>query len=201
MSCKNGGPGTGEGGSPGRIGENCFALGNVLVIQESNIDVPAASEAGGNITFAFSDRVDRFESISLFGIPPNDTVTIASLLVSGDSETKTIDGLGYNSVQNITLGWNDVQKVTIHFPGLGAISLLKFCLNIDFTPSIGSTPVNSSTYPNQTIIAATTSSPSALVLTKASSMPSSILASKAPYLSKTPSSPTANLPAAHPDIT
>lgn len=39
MRCPGGnGPGIGEGGEPDEEGENCAPLGNVIIIQESDID-------------------------------------------------------------------------------------------------------------------------------------------------------------------
>ena len=45
--CPNGGPGVGEGGEPGRLGQNCNPLGNVLIIQKDNAansDIPGTTE-------------------------------------------------------------------------------------------------------------------------------------------------------------
>ncbi len=57
QNCTPAGPGIGEGGVPGTAGENCVALGNILIIQENDNGIPDDAATGGTLTFTFSEPV------------------------------------------------------------------------------------------------------------------------------------------------
>ena len=55
--CPTPGPGKGDGGKPGTVGENCWPLGNILIVDENGNDIPDDA-VGGDITFTFANPVE-----------------------------------------------------------------------------------------------------------------------------------------------
>jgi hypothetical protein len=119
--CTPSGPGSGEGGEPGMPGENCDSLDNVLIVQESDSEFPAASIIGGVIECSFSSKVLIVYSVCLFGIEGHGT-TITIFHADGTRTTTiSVVGLGRNSVQTVSIGIESVARLLVNLSGPGAV--------------------------------------------------------------------------------
>jgi len=122
VKCSSPGPGVGSGGEPGMPGENCDPLGNVLIIQKEDAELPEASSNGGSITCDFVPQCILVYSIRLMGIEGNSTV-ITILHDDGTrSTTISLVGLGQNSVQTISIGIGQVSQLDVNFSASGAVA-------------------------------------------------------------------------------
>ncbi len=123
-----GGPGIGTGGQAGKIGENNQALGNSLILANSN-NAPANDfSGGGEFTFSFDTPMD----ISYLEIVDIDYGEIENRVRLYDSSNnllleKRIIAYGNNSYQVVVLGTADVSKMVIEIEGSGSIQTLNFC--------------------------------------------------------------------------
>ena len=125
--CPDGGPGIGCDGQPGADGENCEAVGNVLIIQEGDKTASDDNYDGGNFTFTF-EKSTNFESIGLMDIARVPHM-IEVHLENGFVYTVPYVGLGDNSVQKVMISATSVVKVVVIMPGCGAITFLDFCIS------------------------------------------------------------------------
>ena len=131
--CDPSGPGVGDDGAPGQLGENCSPQGNVLIIQEENDNTfqPDSSDTGGTIVFDFASNVSSIEEIGLMDIDEeNCTISLAFVTPYGENRT-TIDVIpqGDNSVQTIDINLARVSQLNITFTGSGAVTFIGLCLN------------------------------------------------------------------------
>jgi hypothetical protein len=125
--CKAGGPGVGAGGGPGKTGENCAKLGNVLVIQQGNKYTPDSASSGGRFKFAFDSPV-KVQSLGLLDISGFYTMGNITITKSdGSSSTFKYKALGSNSVQTVDIAVENVVKVMVYVTESAAITFLKFC--------------------------------------------------------------------------
>ncbi len=132
VSC--GGPGIGSGGAAGSPGENCTALGNLLIIAENIVDAapadgivddPDDEALGGTLSFDFPDAVLPSEII----IVDIDGESADVSLYSGPSLVATIPALdlGNNSVQRIDLsGHGSVTRIEVFLSSSGAVAELSY---------------------------------------------------------------------------
>jgi hypothetical protein len=142
QSC--GGPGIGIGGVAGSPGENCEALGKILIVAEnlgdSNndnlVDDPDDEAGGGVIDILFTDPI-IFESCTFIDIEEHGgTVELWSdqSLVA----TEPIQSLGNNSAQTVSFAqYQEITQVIITMTGSGAVG--EFLYDVV-------TPVESSTW-------------------------------------------------------
>lgn len=137
-TCTPAGPGTGDAGEVGQIGENCMNHGNILImptIGDGNGDgfidgVPNDDDRGGTITFIFSEPV-RVDFIEALDQESEENLTVESYGdVAGTNllDAQNPSGYGDNSYENVPIGVEGVRRVELDFLGSGAIS------NLAFTP-------------------------------------------------------------------
>ena len=128
--CTPPGPGSGEGGEPGMPGENCVPQGNVLIIQESNSEIPDDNRDGGNITFDFSPNADIVYSIGLMDIGGTNTaikVVHEDRFGTQNETTIIVIGLGNNAVQTVPINIENVSELTVNLAGSGAVTFISYC--------------------------------------------------------------------------
>ncbi|MCP4429114.1 MAG: hypothetical protein GY803_31905, partial [Chloroflexi bacterium] len=125
-------PGLGEGisGTVGTPGENCQALGNILILAENITDMngdglvddPDDYNGGGMITFTFNVLV-QVDYLEVLDIDENGLI-LSVLDVNGDPIRTNITptGLGNNSYEEFVLGDKDVKYLVADFPGSGALA-------------------------------------------------------------------------------
>jgi len=130
--CSPPGPGVGEGGEPGTIGENCNAQGNALIVQDSDELEPDDSPSGGSITMSFDCPLEHLLSVGLLGLDDKETYSFE--ITDNDDHDIIIPfiGLGRNSFQEAIFSFDNVTSLTFTLPKEGAISSICFCL--DRTP-------------------------------------------------------------------
>lgn len=126
--CPGGGPGIGNNGVPGDLGENCVPVGNVLIVQESNKTIPDDNANGGTLSFSFAKPV-LFSDIGLIDIPDTNLHRLNFTYQDGRVDTFTYKGLGDNAVQRVIANKRNVRKVDVFVPYSGAVVELHFCPN------------------------------------------------------------------------
>jgi hypothetical protein len=137
-TCTPPGPGVGVGGEVGQPGENCEAMGNILVIAENLtdtnnddiVDSPDDDRDGGRITIEFAAGVAPV-SITLIDIDQE----TASVHASNDTLMVTVDAsdLGDNSVQKLDISGEGLfQSMVVVFSSSGGICEIEY----DFVVSV-----------------------------------------------------------------
>ncbi len=124
--CTPGGKGDGIYGEPGQLGQNCIALGKVLIVQHSDVSSPDSSTGGAVFTFRFTD-VKTVYSFGMFNVPLKDTAVVTLTLTSGAKKLYYVAGMGRNGYQTVNLGVSGATKLTVYFPSTGAITHLDVC--------------------------------------------------------------------------
>jgi len=123
--CSPPGPGIGAGGAPGKPGENCDKLGNVLIIQEDNDgDCPDDNRRGGTIAFDFVEPALAVYEMGFLNT--DDGTSVKVLHIMDENITKTVLDLpvyGRNSKQTLKI---NIENVTL-FKKSGAVTHIKFC--------------------------------------------------------------------------
>lgn len=131
IRCTPSGPGIGEGGEPGEIGENCAEQGLALIIQEYNNrpDVPDDNVNGGTITMNFEPKADYVFSFGILDADYRITVKVFYMSDDGVMLEKTIyvPLLGDNSYQVVPVETPNVVRIVIDMERSGAITYLHFC--------------------------------------------------------------------------
>jgi hypothetical protein len=111
--CPGGGPGIGIDGVPGKPGENCIPLGNLLIIQESNKPEPDDNPVGGILSFVF-DSPKRIGHIGII----DGWNTLEATTPEGKIVTFTFPAFGKNAAQMLHL---DIvvkkMRVLVHHGG------------------------------------------------------------------------------------
>lgn len=165
--CSGGGPGVGIGGAPGTPGANCNALGNVLIVQDSDTSVPEDNEPGGNLIFMFS-QPRTIVDLGLLNIASGTTVPLIIHTASGSRTILFVKGVGVNGYQNVPVGIASVVKLQVQFPGVGAVTHIGFC-----TPTFSDSPsMTPSSVPSGKPIALASVSPITPLPSAASDSPS-----------------------------
>lgn len=131
-----GGPGKGNGGKAGKIGENSSAQGQLLIIAENSkdqnkdglIDVPDDDGDGGLIVFDFKEIVD-LESITAIDIEEKGGEI--KLYNANQQKIKEVDleNYGDNSKQILALNTRGVSRMTVELGGSGAIDDIVYCIS------------------------------------------------------------------------
>ena len=118
-------PGKGNGGKPGMPGANCFAQGNVLIIQETEQWDPSMWKQSGEFVFSFHSPT-RIGTIGLMDV--SDRADAQGLItymdVYGQSFKISFKGLGGNSIQTVAVD-KIVKKVTVQLKLGGAVRFIK----------------------------------------------------------------------------
>ena len=123
--CPGGGPGKGQGGRPGEVGENCEPLGNLLIISEDcNQDEPNYSVYGGTFTFYFGNPM----GLKLVGLLDFEGGALIEMFVSKKSPVSfelRRRLVGNNSFwqQDINI-WEALEELRITLYDSGAIAYL-----------------------------------------------------------------------------
>ena len=120
--CNPPGPGVGNGGEPGALGENCDSLGNVLIVQEGDTELSVPNRNGGTITCDFSRNISMINSIGLMGIEGNSTTITVIHHERARSTTISVIGLGRNSVQTVFVEIEHVSQLSVNLSGPGAVT-------------------------------------------------------------------------------
>jgi hypothetical protein len=120
-------PGQGRGGEPGMPGANCFAQGNVLIIQETEQWDPGMWKQSGEFVFSF-DSPTRIGSIGLMDVTDRTDDHAQGWIMYTDVEGKSFKisfkGLGANSIQTVVVD-KIVKKVTVVLKLGGAVRFIK----------------------------------------------------------------------------
>ncbi|MGB7340209.1 MAG: Ig-like domain-containing protein, partial [Phototrophicaceae bacterium] len=130
-----GGPGHGEGGALGEIGENSEALGNVIIISEdADSSDPDDNASGGEITFTFDYAVNM--TYMYFLDQDNGGVAATVTLYDQGNSILKVEQVtvptgssraGDNGVYRVDLNTVGVYKMVATLPGSGAIASVIFC--------------------------------------------------------------------------
>jgi hypothetical protein len=130
-SCLNSGPGRGQGGKPTSPFPNCETLGNLLIIQNENMDpsIPNDSANGGCFVFEFVQPVTLLN----FGILDIDEVDNAVISITSSNgpfpSFESPPNIGDNghwkaATTNDLSAFVNVIAMEICIPGSGAISFV-----------------------------------------------------------------------------
>jgi hypothetical protein len=134
-----GGFGVGRGGREGQLGENCNALGNLLLpsgksgSSKKQKDSSSSQEsAGGVLMFVFKQITD-VQRIGLLNAGDNSTVEI----IHPDSlaETINVTSVGVNGYQSVDVSAEDVEKIYISLSTFSGVSSIDLCV-YDNLPSV-----------------------------------------------------------------
>ncbi len=131
LTCAPPGPGDGAGGELGQTGENCTALGNVLIISEDGDALgPDDSSDGGTITFTFTHDVE-VESIDFLDIEAaGNSVDFFDALGAPIANVPIVTPLGDNSFDRLTTNQVGVREFVVNLAGEGAIDAINFCTGV-----------------------------------------------------------------------
>jgi hypothetical protein len=125
--CTNPGPGKGDGGEPGQIGENCVPQGNALIVQtaDETITIPDDNVDGGSIAMDFSKDVSYVSEIGLLDIDYDALLIIT--YHDGGVDVIDVPVLGDNSFQKIAINKWNVKRMVLDLTRSGAITFISFC--------------------------------------------------------------------------
>jgi hypothetical protein len=133
-ACPGGGPGRGMGGKPGSPFPNCIAQGNIMIIQNENMDpsVPNDSAFGGCMVFNFIVPV-QLRNFGIMDIDETENVDI-TITKSQNVQLPTFESprtIGNNGLwlANSTLDmspFTDVETMEVCFPGSGSLTFVHF---------------------------------------------------------------------------
>ena len=128
-ACTPPGPGVGPGGAPGKPGENCEELGNVLIIQgRCNSPIPDDGSKGGTIIFTFVHPAALVYSMGFLDTDDGIVVKVSHTTEEGTVETKfDLPVYGDNSKQTLEINIKNVKQVTVTFAQSGAVTHINFC--------------------------------------------------------------------------
>lgn len=135
-----GGPGKGSGGAPGKPGENCVALGNLLLIQHSDTPEGKDNSKGGKLVFDFGTASrKRIQSVTLLDNEKTATRNYVEATTI-DGATHKFDsyvGEGNNAktkVDMTRISADIVRTVEVSFLSQGAVAELEICDEITPAP-------------------------------------------------------------------
>ncbi len=125
-----GGPGVGPGGAPGEPGENCTALGHVLVINDNIVDVspadglvdqPDDEAAGGQMRIEFANPV-RILNLAFLDLDDQENVNITFFNGNDLWGTHFVPGLGDNSYRDEDLSkFGVITRIILDFSSSGSL--------------------------------------------------------------------------------
>ena len=108
--------------------------GLVLVLQETNDDIPDDNARGGKLCFNFASPV-RFISMGVMDIASGRRDFIDVTTQQDDVSTRVeISGFGNNAVQSVFVNITNVESSCLAMLGEGAVTngrcLMRFCLSV-----------------------------------------------------------------------
>jgi hypothetical protein len=119
-----GGTGVGGGGELGQPGENCEALGNLLIPSRRAGTPTSSSDADfGILVFEFY-KMTVLGSISLLNVLGNES----RLQVDGSSVDMALSSVGENGLQVIHIDRSDVRKLSVSLKSFAGIASLDLCV-------------------------------------------------------------------------
>jgi hypothetical protein len=129
------GPGVGSGGEPTMLSHeglsvsnpmaHCDGLGNVLIVQASNVVTPIPNPEGGEIAFEMG-KAGTVIDITLFNVLNEATIDVVKS--SGIQTYVPVDPTGPNGIVTVGINVEDVKKVKVKFGGKGAVTGASICL-------------------------------------------------------------------------
>ena len=135
-ACTPSGPGVGEGGAPGKAGENCSPLGNVLIVQEPNAPCPDDNKDGGVIVFDFFSPAQYVYEMTFLDVDDETTVEVIHETDSGLASTVfNLQLLGNNSKEVLEINLENVRQILVTFSRSGAVASIDFCYNPNDIPT------------------------------------------------------------------
>jgi hypothetical protein len=139
FECDGDGVGIGRGGKIGQLGENCEALGNLLVPthrsavssngRKKEKNSSDSENEGGVILFEFKKYTEVLK-VGLLNVMEGSELH----LVHNDGESEDsveLSSVGTNGYQVIDVGKRNVQKFFISFSSLAGVSFLDLCVDFD----------------------------------------------------------------------
>lgn len=105
-----GGPGIGDGGRRGQVGENERPLRNVLIIQEPGATEPNDKGDGGILRFDW-DAAIKLHYVEILDTGIGGEIDVYD--AAGNKTTYRIDALGENSVQTVLIGQENVVRMEV----------------------------------------------------------------------------------------
>jgi len=130
IKCSPPGPGRGGVGNPGKAGENCVPLGNVLIIQEDNADtsIPDDKGSGGTILFDFVKQAAFVYEIGFLDFPVKAALTVVHVTSLGMEETViSPPHYGNNAAQKEVINIENVEQIRLDLGASGSVSSISFC--------------------------------------------------------------------------
>ena len=130
---------------PVNQGRTAIALGNILIIQEPDVDCPDDNVGGGDIVFDFVQQVELVKEMVFLDIDSRTSVVVYHD-VGGDMLANTmfnLPQLGDNSKQTLEINIENVMRVTVKFESSGAVASISFCSNPVVPPTIAPAPTPS----------------------------------------------------------
>lgn len=126
------GPGIGDGGKPGKPGENCEEQGLALIIQEENkfMSIPDDNADGGVIIMDFTKPGGQYvKDLGLLDIDYDSFITVEYETASGSiaSYDIVLPMLGDNSYQVVEIDQENVKWLKLNFDRSGAVTFIRFC--------------------------------------------------------------------------
>jgi hypothetical protein len=126
VDCATEASGIGDGGQPGRSGDNCEPLGNVLIAKK--VGPPTEEDQYGVLTFEFDDKVEVFYEIGLLNILGSDS-SVEFYQEDGSTTTKLLVSVGQNGLLIVPSNLRNVTKIVVDMRSFSAVTHLKFCWN------------------------------------------------------------------------
>ena len=119
---------SGEGGKPGKAGENCKPQGNVVIlIQETDKEEVDDNGSGGTLKFTFQSPA-TVRTMTLMDIDtPGEAVLEINKVDGSTIRLLDVCGSGDNSVDEIELNDGDIASIVVEFRRSGAVSEICFC--------------------------------------------------------------------------
>lgn len=130
-ACSGGGPGWGEGGVPGKPGENCEKQGLALIVQEPGEPCPDDNVDGGVIIMDFIGQPNG-QYVKELGILDADyeiSIIVDYETSNGSIATRIIPVpiLGDNSFQVVEIDQENVKWLKVDLTRSGAVTFISFC--------------------------------------------------------------------------
>jgi hypothetical protein len=135
-----GGPGIGDGGRAGQLGENSQPLGNLLIISEDGDANDPDDDAGGGLVTALFDVPTEVLSLFIVDTDVGETGGTVTAYDAADGviSAASIVDFGDNSAQRVAVNAIGVSKLEVNFPSSGAVDNILVCIdNVPQTGSLG----------------------------------------------------------------
>jgi hypothetical protein len=141
-----GGFGVGQGGRMGNSGENCRALGNLLIPsrkvstnKKQKDPTPFNWSQGGILTFEFKEYTE-VKNIGLLNAGDNSTIEVR--YDEGQSQIFGVQSVGANGFQKIDVGVSNVESLAVSLISLSGIASLGLCVQFELPTADSETEGN-----------------------------------------------------------